>query len=129
MGRVDIVDQEKSVFLYMLLILFYPGRLWEKPVVSSQSSGNPEYENQKITEGEIGETKDQWRMRQLPQKEIQRSFQRTTGMVESFKVAGPTFNDVLVQVGIDVQDFKGIGFIAKDGYYCLVTPEIIENRR
>ncbi len=126
-----LTKKRACFFIICCLFCFILAGCGEKPVVSSQSSGNPEYENQKITfEGEIGETKEisVAEMRQLPQKEIQCSFQRTTGMVESFKAAGPTFNDVLVQVGIDVQDFKGIGFIAKDGYYCLVTPEIIENR-
>lgn len=103
----------------------------EKQVISSKSTGNPEYENQKIViEGEIEEPKEITvaDMRQLPQKEVQCSFQRATGETEKFKAAGPTFKDVMNYVGIDIEEFKGIGVIAKDGYYCLVTPEIMDNR-
>ena len=103
----------------------------EKQVISSKSTGNPEYENQKIViEGKIEEPKEITvaDMRQLPQKEFQCSFQRATGETENFKAAGPTFKDVMNYVGIDIEEFKGIGFIAKDGYYCLVTPEIMDNR-
>ncbi len=103
----------------------------EKQVISSKSTGNPEYENQKIViEGEIEEPKEITvaDMRQLPQKELQCSFQRATGQTEKFKAAGPNFEDVMNYAGIDIKEFKGIGFIAKDGYYCLVTPEIMDNR-
>jgi hypothetical protein len=97
-----LTKKRACFFIICCLFCFILAGCGEKPVVSSQSSGNPEYENQKITfEGEIGETKEisVAEMRQLPQKEIQCSFQRTTGMVESFKAAGPTFNDVLVGGG------------------------------
>lgn len=103
----------------------------EKQVISSKSSGNPEYENQKIViEGEIEEPKEITvaDMRQLPQKEIQCSFQKATGETEKFKAAGPTFKDVMNYAGVDIKEIKGVGFIAKDGYYCLVTPEIMDNK-
>lgn len=103
----------------------------EKQAISSQSTGNPEYENLKIViEGDIEETKEITvaEMRKLPQKQAQCSFQRATGEMEEFQASGPLFNDVMVYLGVDVQQFKGIGFIAQDGYYCLVTPEIMDNK-
>lgn len=103
----------------------------EKQIISSKSSDNPEYEKQKIViEGDIEESKEITvaQMRQLPQKTMQCSLQRATGEMEKFTAAGPSFDDVMTNAGINVKEFKGIGFIAKDGYYCLVTPEIMDNR-
>lgn len=100
-----------------------------KQVISSKSSGNPEYEQQKIVfEGEIEGTKEITvsELRQLPQQEVNASFERTTGLQEEFQAAGPALSDVFTHVGLDVKEFKGIGFVGRDGYYCLVTPEIIE---
>jgi DMSO/TMAO reductase YedYZ molybdopterin-dependent catalytic subunit len=119
------------LFLFCCLFCFILVGCAEKPVVSSQSSGNSEYERQKIIiEGDVEGTKEVSvaEMRQLPQQELDCSFQRTTGLKESFKAAGPKLSDVLAHVGVDVKDFKGIGFIGRDGYYCLVTPEVIANR-
>lgn len=126
-----LLKKTTHLFFICCLLCFILAGCAEKPVISSQSSGNSEYENQKIIiEGEIEGTKEITvsEMRQLPQKELHGSFQRTTGLTESFRASGPTFNDVMAHVGVDVKEFKGIGFIGKDGYYCLVTPEIMENR-
>ncbi|MDD3269287.1 MAG: molybdopterin-dependent oxidoreductase [Syntrophomonadaceae bacterium] len=101
-----------------------------KQTISSQSSGNPMYEKQKIVfEGEIEGTREITvsEMRQLPQREIEASFQRTTGLMETFRAAGPALNDVMSHVGIDSQEFKGIGVVGKDDYYCLLTPEVLKN--
>ncbi len=103
----------------------------EKQIISRKSTGNPEYEKQKIVfKGDIEEGKEITvaQMRQLPQNEKQCSFLRSTGETEKFTAAGPSLEDVMTEVGIDVKEFKGIGFVAKDGYYCLVTPEIMDNR-
>ena len=89
-----------------------------------------EYENQTIT---IQGTKDGDKeitvaeMRKLEQKEFDASLTRTTGLLEEFKAAGPTVKDILALVGEDIYEYKGLGFVGRDGYYCLVTPEIIEN--
>ncbi|MEN6347879.1 MAG: molybdopterin-dependent oxidoreductase [Syntrophomonas sp.] len=119
--------------LVLLILLFSFGLLVAgcsgKQAISSKSSGNPEYEEQKITiEGEIEGNKEITvaSMRQLPQREVQANFQRTTGLTEEFEAAGPSLNDVLSRAGIDSQKFEGIGLVGRDGYYCLVTPEIIK---
>jgi len=100
-------------------------------VVSSLSSGNPEYENQKIIfEGEIEGSREVTvsDMRKLPQKRLQASFQRTTGLMEEFSAAGPSLADVMGSVGLDINSFKGIGVQGRDGYYCMITPETIQNQ-
>ncbi len=124
---------QKTKYLFLICCLFclILAGCTEKQVTSSKSSGNPEYEKQKIIiEGDIEGTKEVTvgDMRQLLQKELEGSFQRTTGLLENFKAAGPILNDVLAHVGVDVQEFKGIGVVGRDGYYCLVTPEIMDNR-
>lgn len=102
----------------------------EKQLLSSQSSGNPAYEQQQIiVTGDIEKDRaiSVAELRQLPQKEVQGSFQRTTGMTEKVKGSGPDVKDVLARLGIDMADYKGIGFAGRDGYYCLVTPEMMQN--
>lgn len=121
----------KHLVILVSLCCFMLAGCTEKQVISSKSTGNPAYETQKIViEGEIEGTKEVTveEMRKLPQVELQGKFQRTTGQVEEFRAAGPKLNDVLDYAGIDVSEFKGVGFYGKDGYYCLVTPEIMANR-
>ena len=125
------LNKTSYFFLISLLFCIILTGCAEKQVISSKSSGNQEYEQQKIIiEGDIEESKEITvaEMRQLPQKESKCSFQRATGEMEEFHAAGPDFSDVMAHAGIDVKDFKGFGIIATDGYYCLVTPEIINNR-
>ncbi|OPX86470.1 MAG: Oxidoreductase molybdopterin binding domain protein [Pelotomaculum sp. PtaB.Bin104] len=89
---------------------------------------DPEYESLKIVvEGDIDQPKEitVGEMRALPQQKLDASLTRTTGLLEEFNATGPTVKDVLEHMGIDYQDYKGIGFTGKDNYYCLVTPEII----
>jgi len=125
------LNKTSYFFLISLLFCIILTGCAEKQVISSKSSGNQEYEQQKIIiEGDIEESKEITvaEMRQLPQKESKCSFQRATGEMEEFHAAGPDFSDVMAHAGIDVKDFKGFGIIGTDGYYCLVTPEIINNR-
>jgi DMSO/TMAO reductase YedYZ molybdopterin-dependent catalytic subunit len=101
-----------------------------KPV-SSYSSGDQQYEQQKIViSGDIEKSQEITvaEMRQLPQQELAGSFQRTTGLREEFDACGPSLEDVLARRGINAHDYKGIGFAGQDGYYCLITPEIMQNR-
>lgn len=97
----------------------------------TMSSGNPEYENQVITiEGDEGVNKEITvaELRELPQKEFDASYKRTTGKIDKFKVSGPRLDDILSKLGINLQDYKGIGVTGRDGYYCLISPEILANR-
>ncbi len=103
----------------------------ESQVLSSISSGNSEYEQQEITvTGDIENNKviSVAELRKLPQKEVQGSFQRSTGMTEIVKGSGPDVKDIFRKLGIDVTHYEGIGFVGRDGYYCLVTPEIMQNK-
>lgn len=119
-----------KVTVFLLIGLTLLTGCGKKELASAKSTGNEDYENQviviegakdgdkKITVGE---------MRKLAQKEVDASLTRTTGLLEEFKAAGPTVKDVLTQVGIDMGEYKGLGFIGRDGYYCLVVPEIMGN--
>lgn len=92
---------------------------------------DPEYESLRIVvEGDMDQPKEitVGEMRSLSQKDLEASLTRTTGLLEEFKATGPTVKDVLEHLGINYQDYKGIGFAGKDTYYCLVTPEIIAER-
>ncbi|MDR9787928.1 MAG: molybdopterin-dependent oxidoreductase [Peptococcaceae bacterium MAG4] len=97
----------------------------------SSATRDPEYESQKIVvEGDIEQPKEitVGEMRTLPQQKLDASLTRTTGLLEEFKASGPTVKDVLEYMGINYQDYKGIGFTGRDNYYCLVTPEIMAER-
>jgi len=126
-----MVKKTRPIFLTAIILGLLIAGCSGKTVISSRSSGNPDYEKQKIViTGDIEDGKEITvaQMRQLPQKQIECSFQRTTGKMESFSAAGPTLKDVLTKLGIDASKYKGMGFVGKDGYYCLIPPEIIQNR-
>jgi len=103
---------------------------------SAQDSGDPEYESQVITfeglknvDGDTDDTIVQvtiGELRKLPQHDLDASYKRTTGLVEEFKMSGPYLRDVIEYLGGNLDDYAGIGAIGKDGYYCLVSKEIID---
>lgn len=118
-----------SFLLLTILLLCWAtagcGRQGEEPT-------DPEYENQKIIiGGDIGEPQEisVGEMRTLPQEKIDASFYRTTGLLEEFTGAGPTLSNVLAYLGITYDDYKGIAVTGRDGYYCLMTPEIVSDRQ
>lgn len=101
----------------------------------SKDSGDPQYEAQaiaieglnpegdadvSITEISVAE------LRKLPQHELDASYKRTTGLYEEFKMSGPYLNDVIKHLGGDLKDYAGIGVLGSDGYYCLLSKEIID---
>lgn len=119
--------KSKGIYLYLAFILICFALTG---CAQQQAAGarNPEYESQKIVvEGDIDQPKEitVGEMRALPQQKFDASLTRTTGLLEEFKASGPTVKDVLAHMGINYQDYKGIGFTGKDNYYCLVTPEIM----
>ncbi len=120
---------DKIIVLLLIGLIFFAG-CGKKEIASSKSTGKEDYENQVIViEGaEDGDKKiTVAEMRKLDQKELKASLTRTTGLLEEFKAAGPTVKDVLTQVGVNIEEYEGLGFIGRDGYYCLVVPEIVEN--
>ena len=123
-------DFFNKIIIFLLISLTLLTGCGKKEIASSKSTGKEDYENQVITiEGaEDGDKKiTVAEMRKLDQKELKASLTRTTGLLEEFKAAGPTVKDVLAQVGVDIEEYEGLGFIGRDGYYCLVVPEIVEN--
>ena len=97
---------------------------------SQDSSGDPEYEARGIileglTEG--SQTISVAQLRLLPQQDLQASYQRTTGKTERFKMQGPRLMDVLDFFGDDLRNYTGVGVQGSDGYYCLLSQEVLEN--
>lgn len=93
---------------------------------------DPEYDAQTITicdnlgqaqEVTVGD------MRALAQVNVDETFSRTTGLMERFIGTGPELSSVLALKGINSSDYQGIGVTGLDGYYCLMTPELISERR
>lgn len=102
---------------------------------SVKDSGDPQYEAQVITiEGlnpgdaadvsltEISVTE----LRQLPQYDLDASYKRTTGLTEEFHMSGPYLSEVISHLGGNLDDYAGIGVLGSDGYYCLLSRELIQ---
>jgi DMSO/TMAO reductase YedYZ molybdopterin-dependent catalytic subunit len=101
----------------------------------SKDSGDPQYESQVIAiEGLIQAGGDDVsiseisvaELRKLPQHELDASYKRTTGLFEEFKMSGPYLTDVIKHLGGDLKSYAGIGVLGSDGYYCLLSREIID---
>ena len=92
----------------------------------------PEYAAQTITlGGELAEPLEVTvgEMLTLPQTDVDETFSRTTGLTERFIGTGPALADVLAYKGINYDDYKAVGVTGLDGYYCLMTPELVSERR
>jgi len=103
--------------------------------LGAKDSGDPEYEAQTITferfTGEKGEDSEKIKisveeLRALPQYELDASYQRTTGMTEEFEMKGPYLSEVMESLGLSLAEYAGIGVMGSDGYYCLLSKEVIE---
>jgi DMSO/TMAO reductase YedYZ molybdopterin-dependent catalytic subunit len=129
-----LLKSGKGTYLYLVFYLVFFLVCFALAGCARQKASdtrNPEYESLKIVvEGDIDQPKEitVGEMRALSQKKLDASFNRTTGLLEEFEATGPDVKDVLEHLGINYQDYKGIGFAGKDAYYCLVTPEILAER-
>ncbi len=102
----------------------------------TKNSGDPKYEAQIIAIEGLNQAKDAdvsiteisvAELRKLPQHELEASYKRTTGLYEEFKMSGPYLADVIKHLGGDLKDYAGIGVLGSDGYYCLLSKEVIES--
>jgi DMSO/TMAO reductase YedYZ molybdopterin-dependent catalytic subunit len=100
-----------------------------------QDSGDPEYEAQVITIEGLNSQDDTdvslteisvKELRQLPQYNLDANYKRTTGLTEEFKMSGPFLKEVIDHLGGNLGDYAGIGVIGRDGYYCLLSKEVID---
>lgn len=124
-------NANKLMIIGFSLILMLNMGFAARQAMIGNGSGDPAYENQKIIIAEEGGKSKEvtiGELRKLPQKQMDASYQRTTGLLEKFKVVGPALKDALQYAGFKPEEYKGIGFVGRDGYYCLVTPEIMGKR-
>ncbi|HPT69428.1 MAG TPA: chitobiase/beta-hexosaminidase C-terminal domain-containing protein [Syntrophomonas sp.] len=101
----------------------------------AKDSGDPKYEAQVIAIEGLNQAKDAdvsiteisiTELRKLPQHDLDASYKRTTGLYEEFKMSGPYLTDVIKHLGGDLNDYAGIGVLGSDGYYCLLSKELIK---
>lgn len=101
----------------------------------AKDSGDPAYEAQVITiEGlHTGDKADISlteisiaELRELPQYKLDASYKRTTGLYEEFKMSGPYLREVIEKLGGNLDDYAGIGVVGSDGYYCLLSKEVLQ---
>jgi DMSO/TMAO reductase YedYZ molybdopterin-dependent catalytic subunit len=125
----------KFLKLSIIILILLAINLSQVSCAGSRDSGDPEYEAQVITiEGLNSDHKDDVslieisvaELRKLPQYELDASYKRTTGLTEQFKMSGPYLREVIEHLGGDLLDYAGIGVVGRDGYYCLLSREIIE---
>lgn len=126
-------QQKKKTILILFLFALIFGLMGCSSM--DDGSGDAEYEAQVITfEGlsEKGQTDvsvteiSLSELRKLPQYDLDASYKRTTGMTEEFKMRGPYLREVISHLGGDLSEYAGIGVIGRDGYYCLLSKEVID---
>jgi len=54
---------------------------------------------------------------------------KTTGTEQKMTAEGPLLENVLADYGIKMSDYKGIGITGRDGYYALISKDIMDNRK
>jgi Na+-translocating ferredoxin:NAD+ oxidoreductase RnfG subunit/DMSO/TMAO reductase YedYZ molybdopterin-dependent catalytic subunit len=54
---------------------------------------------------------------------------KSTGTKINMTAEGPLLDEVLKKHGIDIYDYAGLGIKGRDGYYALVSKDIISNRQ
>lgn len=105
-------------------------KLLEKPVMSVEKAKLNEEGTFVIRYGEGKEL--------LITEEVLRSFetvstdcilQKSTGTKIKMVAEGPLLETVLNKYGISLKDFKGIGITGRDGYYAMISQEILQGSR
>ena len=66
-------------------------------------------------------------LRALPQRGLDASYMRTTGLLEEFKMEGPLLSDIIRFAGGNIDDYAGLAIIGRDNYYCLFSREVLES--
>ena len=64
-------------------------------------------------------------LRKLPQHHLSASYLRSTGKRESYQMDGPELKDVLASVGANLDDYAQVSVGGSDGYYTLLSRDII----
>jgi uncharacterized membrane protein YgcG len=93
------------------------------------TSGDAEYEKKVVTfEGLADEEKTITvaELREFPHVQVEASYKRTTGMEENYTMSGPLLKDVIASLGGNIDDYDGIGVMGSDGYFCLLSREVIK---
>ena len=65
-------------------------------------------------------------IKEYGQVELDATLINTTGTRVEMKVKGPTLRDVLLDNGVDLSEYQGIGITGRDGYYTLVDGEKLQ---
>lgn len=55
--------------------------------------------------------------------------QKTTGTKEKMLAEGPTLKTLLAEHDINLDDYQGVGMVGSDGYYALLSKEILLNSK
>lgn len=93
---------------------------YEAQIITFEGISKKEQADVSVTEISISE------LRKLPQYDLDASYKRTTGMLEEFRMRGPYLREVISHLGGDLSEYAGIGVIGRDGYYCLLSKEVID---
>lgn len=64
-----------------------------------------------------------------PVEKVNTILRKTTGTEQELTAEGPLLDTVLADHGIKMSDYQGIGITARDGYYALISKDIMDNRK
>lgn len=129
MQNHKIISFIATVLLFVMVFTISGCSGW-----GTKDSGDPKYESQTISIEGLNSDKDAdvslteisiAELRKLPQHNLDASYKRTTGLTEKFKMSGPYLSEVIKHLGGNLKDYAGIGVVGSDGYYCLVSKEVI----
>lgn len=67
-------------------------------------------------------------LKKFPVKKVKCILSKSTGTKTNITAEGPILKDVLEKYGVSMSRYEGIGITARDGYYALISKDIMENR-
>ncbi len=65
-------------------------------------------------------------LKSFPNEKVDCILQKTTGTKTQMTAEGPNLRTVLEKYNINLDDYKGIGITGRDGYYAMVSKDIID---
>jgi Na+-translocating ferredoxin:NAD+ oxidoreductase RnfG subunit len=64
-----------------------------------------------------------------PVEKVDTVLMKTTGTKQDITVEGPLLDNVLAKHGIKLSNYRGIGITGRDGYYALISKDIMDQRQ
>jgi len=121
---VDAVNAAISAYCMVEL-----GQINAKPVINVEAEKKKEEETFYIKHGDKSIQITMKDLKEFPTVKVDCTLSKSTGTKIDMTAEGPLLQEVLKKYGIDLFEYEGIGITGRDGYYAMVSKEIIDNSR